>query len=72
MWAATEPRSPNQAYNVSNGDYFRWRNAWPKSAAWDVMSDVIESRLRGFHDVIHSEAMFRAPAVPLPPRKVVP
>ena len=32
LWAATEPRSANQAYNITNGDYFRWRNVWPKIA----------------------------------------
>ena len=33
LWAATEPRCANQAYNITNGDYFRWRNLWPKIAA---------------------------------------
>jgi nucleoside-diphosphate-sugar epimerase len=33
LWAATEPRAANQAYNITNGDYFRWRNAWPKIAS---------------------------------------
>ena len=32
-WAATEPRCANQAFNITNGDYFRWRNVWPKIAA---------------------------------------
>ena len=32
LWAATEPRSANQAYNITNGDYFRWRNVWPRIA----------------------------------------
>jgi nucleoside-diphosphate-sugar epimerase len=32
LWAATEPRCANQAYNITNGDYFRWRNVWPKIA----------------------------------------
>jgi nucleoside-diphosphate-sugar epimerase len=32
-WAATEPRCANQAYNITNGDYFRWQHAWPKIAA---------------------------------------
>ena len=32
-WAATEPRCANQAYNITNGDYFRWRHVWPKIAA---------------------------------------
>ena len=32
-WAATEPRCANQAYNITNGDYFRWQHAWPRIAA---------------------------------------
>jgi nucleoside-diphosphate-sugar epimerase len=31
-WAATEPRCANQAYNITNGDYFRWCNLWPRIA----------------------------------------
>jgi len=31
-WAATEPRCANEAYNITNGDYFRWINLWPKIA----------------------------------------
>jgi nucleoside-diphosphate-sugar epimerase len=33
LWAATEPRCANQAFNVTNGDYFRWVHLWPKFAA---------------------------------------
>ena len=33
LWAATDPRCANQAYNITNGDYFRWRDLWPKIAA---------------------------------------
>jgi len=32
LWAATEPRCANEAFNVTNGDYFRWRHLWPKIA----------------------------------------
>ena len=32
-WAATAPMAKNQAFNVSNGDVFRWRQMWPKVAA---------------------------------------
>jgi nucleoside-diphosphate-sugar epimerase len=32
LWAATEPRCANQAYNITNGDYFRWANVWPRIA----------------------------------------
>jgi nucleoside-diphosphate-sugar epimerase len=31
-WAATTPACANQAFNITNGDYFRWRNVWPKIA----------------------------------------
>jgi nucleoside-diphosphate-sugar epimerase len=37
LWAATEPRCANEAYNITNGDYFRWCNVWPKIAeAFDM------------------------------------
>jgi nucleoside-diphosphate-sugar epimerase len=32
VWAATDPRAANQAYNVNNGDLFRWEEMWPKLA----------------------------------------
>ena len=32
-WAATTPQCANQAFNITNGDYFRWCNLWPKIAA---------------------------------------
>ena len=38
LWAATHPRCGNQAFNITNGDYFRWRNLWPKIAAVFEMS----------------------------------
>lgn len=31
-WAATDPRCANQAYNITNGDYFRWQHVWPAIA----------------------------------------
>jgi nucleoside-diphosphate-sugar epimerase len=32
VWAATDPRCANQAFNINNGDLFRWREMWPKLA----------------------------------------
>ena len=29
VWMACEPRCANQAFNVVNGDYVRWRDLWP-------------------------------------------
>ena len=31
-WAATEPKAANQAFNINNGDLFRWNDMWPKIA----------------------------------------
>jgi nucleoside-diphosphate-sugar epimerase len=33
-WAATTPAARNQAFNVVNGDVFRWRWLWPQLAAY--------------------------------------
>jgi nucleoside-diphosphate-sugar epimerase len=33
-WAATTPAARNQAFNVVNGDVFRWKWMWAKMAAW--------------------------------------
>jgi nucleoside-diphosphate-sugar epimerase len=32
LWAATEPRCGLEAFNITNGDYFRWRHMWPRIA----------------------------------------
>ncbi|MEV6285152.1 SDR family oxidoreductase [Kribbella sp. NPDC051770] len=37
VWAATEPAAANQAFNITNGDLFRWSELWPKLAAWFEM-----------------------------------
>lgn len=31
-WAATAPACANQAFNLHNGDFLRWRDFWPKLA----------------------------------------
>ncbi|MBV8931946.1 MAG: SDR family oxidoreductase [Kutzneria sp.] len=32
VWAATDERCVNQAFNINNGDQFRWSELWPKIA----------------------------------------
>ncbi|MCO1577576.1 SDR family oxidoreductase [Crossiella sp. SN42] len=32
VWAATDPACANQAFNINNGDLFRWSELWPKIA----------------------------------------
>src|SRR3954463_14269757 len=34
VWAAKTEAAHNEAFNVVNGDYFRWSNLWFKLAAW--------------------------------------
>jgi len=33
-WAATTETAKNQAFNITNGDYFRWSWLWPRLAEW--------------------------------------
>lgn len=34
LWAAASEAAENQAFNVNNGDLFRWQEMWPRIAAW--------------------------------------
>ncbi len=40
VWAATDPRCANQAFNINNGDLFRWSELWPKIARWFELETV--------------------------------
>ena len=33
VWAATDPRAKNEAFNIVNGEIFRWRDMWQVVAA---------------------------------------
>jgi nucleoside-diphosphate-sugar epimerase len=32
VWAARSPQATNEAFNITNGDVFEWRNVWPAMA----------------------------------------
>jgi nucleoside-diphosphate-sugar epimerase len=34
VWAATNSKCANQAFNINNGDLFRWNDMWPKIASF--------------------------------------
>jgi len=34
VWAATTPAARNEAFNITNGDLFRWSTMWPEIAAF--------------------------------------
>ena len=31
-WAGSDPRAAGEAFNITNGDFFRWRHVWPAIA----------------------------------------
>ena len=37
VWAATDERCANQAFNITNGDCYRWSSLWPKLADFFAM-----------------------------------
>src|SRR5882724_8424012 len=34
VWAATSPQCANKAFNITNGDLFRWNDLWPRLARY--------------------------------------
>lgn len=34
LWAADAPAAADEAFNITNGDFFRWQHLWPAFAAW--------------------------------------
>ena len=59
VWAATTPAAANTAFNITNGDVFRWRWMWPRIAEhfdvpWEGHSGEdrpLEPRMTGATDV---------------------
>lgn len=47
IWASTTQAARNQAFNVANGDVFRWNWLWPQLADWFGLE------ARGFDGTIH-------------------
>jgi nucleoside-diphosphate-sugar epimerase len=38
VWAATEPAAADNAFNINNGDFFRWHQVWPRIAGFFDMA----------------------------------
>ena len=59
VWAATAESAGDQAYNIVNGDVFRWRWMWPRLAAYFGVEGVgfekeprpLEEQMRGMEAV---------------------
>ena len=58
VWAATNPQGADEAFNVVNGDVFRWRAMWPAIADYFGVTPVgpgsvpapLEEQMRGMDD----------------------
>ncbi len=47
LWAATEPAAANAAFNVVDGDVFRWKWMWPRIANWfGIEAEPFDGRVR--------------------------
>ncbi|MFC6098826.1 SDR family oxidoreductase [Olivibacter domesticus] len=55
VWAATDPKCANQAFNITNGDLIRWNEFWPKIAAYFHM-DVAPPLHMPLHTVMADKA----------------
>ncbi|WP_434641477.1 SDR family oxidoreductase [Klebsiella sp. I138] len=45
LWAATSSAAQNQAFNVNNGDVWRWSELWPLIARWFALEEAPPVRL---------------------------
>ena len=52
LWAATSPAAQNQAFNVNNGDIWRWSELWPRIARWFELDSAPPVRL-SFHQLFN-------------------
>lgn len=58
LWAATSPAGADEAFNIVNGDVFRWRWMWPRIAAFfgvepvgfDTAPRPLEEQMVGVED----------------------
>lgn len=50
LWASTSQQAENQAFNVNNGDLWRWCELWPRIADWFELPSAPPVRL-SFHQL---------------------
>ena len=59
VWAASSPAGADQAFNIVNGDVFRWRTMWPIIAAYfgvepegfDAAPRPLETQMAGMENI---------------------
>ncbi|MFP7761863.1 SDR family oxidoreductase [Marisediminicola sp. LYQ85] len=71
VFAATTPCAENQAFNITNGDIFRWSSMWPKIAAYfDLevapplpmrLADVMADKSAVWVEMVHRHGLTPTP-----------
>lgn len=71
IWAARAPKAANQAFNINNGDLFRWNDMWPKLARFFDMavapplplqlSSVMADKEPLWNDVVEKYGLAKTP-----------
>lgn len=71
IWMATEPRCADQAFNVTNGDFFRWENVWSIFAHYFgvvcgpintiAMADEMPRRASVWRDIVAKNRLIDTP-----------
>ncbi|WP_052283353.1 SDR family oxidoreductase [Kluyvera genomosp. 1] len=59
LWAATAPTAQNEAFNVNNGDIWRWSELWPRIARWFELDCAPPVRLSLHQLFLDSQAIWR-------------
>jgi nucleoside-diphosphate-sugar epimerase len=57
LWASTTPAAANQAFNVVNGDVFRWSWMWGRIAGWfGIEADGFDGTVRPLEEQMAGDA----------------
>lgn len=71
VWAATNKACANQAFNINNGDLFRWNEMWPKIARYFELDEappipmsldiIMADKEPVWNDMIHKYGLSQTP-----------
>ncbi|HHZ68163.1 MAG TPA: SDR family oxidoreductase [Alphaproteobacteria bacterium] len=75
VWIATTESCVNEAFNVTNGDYFRWENIWPRIATYFQLpagrprrlslSKIMSDKGGLWHRIVHQHKLVKTELVDL-------
>jgi len=59
LWAADAPAAADEAFNITNGDFFRWQHLWPAFADWFGMDYAPPQAIRLADFMADKEPLWR-------------